>query len=275
VPDASFVQDPDRPELVPKPAAGRIFTAAVRPARFADVHPTNRLRLDGIARYLQDLSADDTLDADLPRREGWVVRRTVVEVAQFPRYLERLTLSTWCSGIGSHYAERRAEILGDRGGRVEAASLWVSIDPETTRPRRVSEDFLACYGEAAGGRRITARLAHDNPPEDLDEVAWPLRATDFDMWQHVNNSVSWAILEEAVARYGVPLDAPVLAEVEHRGQIVPGASVRWGAREHDGGLDVWVQADGTTATTGRIRPLPPAAPAPAAPAPAAPTPDDR
>ena len=124
-----------------------MFEAAVRPARFADVHPSGRLRLDGIARYLQDLSADDTVDADLPRRDAWVVRRTVVEVTSFPRYLERLTLSTWCSGIGSHYAERRAQVIGDRGGRIEASSLWVSVDPTTGRPSRVSQDFLDCYGD--------------------------------------------------------------------------------------------------------------------------------
>jgi acyl-ACP thioesterase len=213
------------------------------------------LRLDGIARYLQDLSADDTVDADLPRRDAWMVRRTVVEVVAFPRYLERLHLSTWCSGIGSHYAERRAEIVGDREGRIEAASLWVSIDPTSGRPARVSEDFLACYGEAAAGRRITARLQHADPPSDLEPQPWPLRATDFDLWQHVNNSITWAILEEALAERDAELSAPVLAEVEHRTQIVHGAQVAWAAAEVEGGLDVWVLADGATACTGRIRGL--------------------
>ena len=87
-----------------------------RRVRLADVSPAGRLRLDAAARFLQDLSADDTADAALEDAEAWVVRKTVIEVAAFPRYLEPLELATWCSGTGSHWAERRISIQGERGG---------------------------------------------------------------------------------------------------------------------------------------------------------------
>jgi len=49
-------------ELVARPRGGRVFEG-VRKVRLADVSPAGRLRLDATARFLQDLSADDTADA--------------------------------------------------------------------------------------------------------------------------------------------------------------------------------------------------------------------
>jgi acyl-ACP thioesterase len=245
---------PDDEALTPRPAAGRVFQAGRRPVRFADVHPSGRMRLDGIARHLQDLSADDTVDAALEDGGAWVVRRTVVEVDAFPRYLEVLTPVTWCSGTGSHYAERRAEIRGERGGQIDAASLWVQVERDSGRPRRVTPQFTELYGAAAGGRQITARLVHDAPPPDLDLRDWVVRASDFDMWRHVNNSVYWAIVEEAWASID-DLAAPLRAELEHRDAISPGASVQWGwVPSPGGGFDLWILADGAVVASAQVRP---------------------
>ena len=172
--------DPSPSALVPRPSVGRAFEE-VRRVRLADVSPAGRLRLDAATRYLQDLSADDTADAALPDAESWVVRKTVIEVQQFPRYLEALEMATWCSGIGSHYAERRISIVGERGGAIEAATTWVHVDAGSGRPKRVSEGFTELYGEAAAGRRIKARLTHDPLPDgEVDRAPWPLRFTDFE-----------------------------------------------------------------------------------------------
>jgi acyl-ACP thioesterase len=70
-------------DLVPLPAHGRRFSAD-RPVRLGDVSPRGRLRLDAVVRYLQDTSSDDTADSALEDADGWVVRRTVVEVSTFP-----------------------------------------------------------------------------------------------------------------------------------------------------------------------------------------------
>lgn len=245
---------PSGTPLTPRPASGRVFEARPRPVRFADADPEGRLRLDGIARYLQDLSADDTVDAALPDGGWWIVRRTVVEVHAFPRYLEELRLATWCSGVGSHYAERRAQLVGEHGGRVEAASLWVHVERRTGRPARVPAGFLECYGEAAAERRVTARLEHGDPPEDLELHPWAVRATDFDRWRHVNNSHYWAMVEEALA--GDPLvSAPLRATVEHRTAIERGDAVSWAARRDDAGLALWVVARDAVVATAEVAPL--------------------
>lgn len=248
---------PSPSALVPRPRAGRVFEAARR-VRLADVSPAGRLRLDAATRYLQDVSADDTADAALADAEAWVVRRTVIEVATFPRYLELLRLATWCSGIGSHYAERRISISGERGGAIEAATTWVHVDTGSGRPRRVPERFHDCYGDAAAGRRIKARLTLPDPPADgagVDRAPWPLRFTDVDVLDHVNNAAYWEAVEETLADHR-DLRAPLRAELEHRRAVERGDQVeRWSRRERDGALSVWLVVDGAPAAAARVRPL--------------------
>lgn len=241
-------------DLVGRPRAGRVFEGARR-VRLADVSPAGRLRLDAAARFLQDLSADDTADAALPDAEAWVVRKTVIEVTTFPRYLEPLELATWCSGTGSHWAERRISIVGALGGAVEAATTWVHFDSASGRPSRIPPGFDAIYGEAAGGRRVKARLDHPDPPDRGREgFPWPLRFTDFDVLDHVNNAACWQIVEEALAsRRG--LRAPLRAEVQHRTAIERGAIVDVIVTDDEGAVSLWARADDAIAVTARVEPL--------------------
>lgn len=242
-----------RSELVPRPAVGRVFEEARR-VRLGDVSPGGRLRLDATTRYLQDLSADDTADAELPDAESWVVRKTVIEVRAFPRYLEALELATWCGGTGSHWAERRISMVGEAGAVVEAATTWVHVDQGSGRPKRVPDSFLALYGEACGGRRIKARLEHADPPPDAEPVPWALRFTDFDVLSHVNNASYWEAVEEALSSRRA-LRAPLRAEVEHRSAIERGASVAVVTADDAGVLSVWVLADGAVAASAIVQPI--------------------
>ena len=240
-------------ELVDRPAEGRVFEGARR-VRLADVSPAGRLRLDAAARFLQDVSADDTADAALPDAEAWVVRKTVIEVTAFPRYLEPIALATWCSGTGSHWAERRISIAGDAGSAIEAATTWVHFDTATGRPSRIPAGFDEIYGEAAGGRKVKARLDHPDPPAaELHGFAWPLRFTDFDVLGHVNNAACWQIVEEALSARR-DLRAPLRAEVQHRTAIERGATVEVRVANDDHALRLWAEADGAVALTATVSP---------------------
>ncbi len=125
-----------------------------------------RLRFDAVARYVQDVSGDDTVDAGLDN-VAWVVRRTKVAVGRSPRFREQLTLCTFCSGLGRRWAERRVSVVGDQGAAIESVSLWIHLDADTGRPVPMPEAFHRQYDQAAAGRVVSTRLQHDaDPPAD-------------------------------------------------------------------------------------------------------------
>lgn len=203
-------------DLPPVPAAGRTYSST-RTVRLGDAGLDGSLRLDALARFLQDVAADDAHAVGL-RDASWVVRRTVLVVEGRPRYGERIELTTFCGGIGSRFAERRTSVTGP-SSRLEASSLWVYLD-ERGRPAPLPPVFVEAYGEAAGGRSASSRLSLPAPAADGVAAGepWPLRATDFDVLGHVNNAVYWAMVEDE------PVDQGELV-LEYRTPIEPGASV--------------------------------------------------
>lgn len=240
------------PLEVREPESGRVFRQRRR-VNLGDVSPSGRVRLDALARYLQDVSDIDTVDAGFPPDEGWVVRRSDIRVDAFPVFREWVDLSTWCSGIGGRWAERRVSITGADGGRVEAAVLWVHLDPRG-RPARLPERFHDLFAEAARGRTVRARLQHGPLPPAVPAEAYPLRFCDFDVLGHVNNANSWVPVEEARAGRG-GLDAPLRASVEHPAAIERDAAVSVAVADADDGFDLWMVDGETVCSTARLRRL--------------------
>jgi acyl-ACP thioesterase len=219
--------------LLPLPSSGRRFTAE-RTVRLGDVDPSGQLRVDAVARYLQDVASDDAVDAGLSNALGWVVRRTMIRIERPPSVGERVRLVTYCTGAGRSWAERRTSIAGEQGTAVEAVSLWVHVDVATGRPVRLGDDFAAIYGESAGGRVVTSKLSFSGgPTSPAVTVPWTFRRTDLDPFGHVNNAAHWAVLEEVLqsqsaSRCGVgeieyvapaSADTPIQLVVDRNGQL--------------------------------------------------------
>ncbi|MGI8412899.1 MAG: hypothetical protein ACR2QA_10540 [Solirubrobacteraceae bacterium] len=70
-------------ELVSPPAHGRVFTRVLVPG-LADCAPSGRIRLDALARWLQDIAYADVDEGGLAPSAAWVVRRTRLCVLRFP-----------------------------------------------------------------------------------------------------------------------------------------------------------------------------------------------
>jgi len=208
-------------ELIPPPEDGRVFERSMRPG-LADCAPSGRTRLDALARWLQDVAYADIEDAGLQDAAIWVVRRTRIRAARFPRFSEHLTVRTFCSGIGRMWAERRTMIAraGESKTEVDAVSLWVHLDPITGRPAPLTAAELAVYGGTVGDRRVKARLRHPGPGESESESAWSFRATDCDLADHVNNAAYWQPLEQELLAGPEPERIDV--EIEFRTPSQPG-----------------------------------------------------
>lgn len=208
-------------ELVPVPDRGRIHAGGARPG-LADCAPSGRARLDALARWLQDVAYADVEDAGVADVAVWVVRRTRIRVDRFPRFGERFRLQTFCSGFGRAWAERRTVIAPVDVGQaaVQAVSLWVHLDPVTRRPFPLTPRELELYGEAAGSRKVTARLRHPAPRSADSARRWTFRATECDLAGHVNNSAYWQPIEEELLAGSDPDGLDV--EMEFRTPAQPG-----------------------------------------------------
>jgi len=237
----------DQAELVAVPDVGRRF-ATNRRVRWGDVDRSSRLRLDALARYLQDLANDDTRDAGHDPLAPWVVRRTVIVVHRRPRLGEQLDLVTFNGGTGSRWAERRTSVRGERG-HVECASLWVFVDPISGRPARLTQAFHDTFDEAAQGRTVGARLTHGPVPGDGDRRAWAVRATDIDPLGHVNNAATWEAIEDELARRDLTAGR---AELEYHDGIDPADDVELVSRLEGDTLAVWLTVQGRVRATARL-----------------------
>ncbi len=198
-----------------------MFVQPMRPG-LADCAPSGRIRLDALARWLQDVAYGDVEDAGLEGAAVWVVRRTRMCVERFPRFAERCLASTFCSGIGRMWAERRTTIapLGDDTPTVEAVSLWVHLDADLRRPTPLTDGELSVYGPLGHDRRISARLRHPPPPPVAAHQSWRFRFTDCDLADHVNNAAYWQPLEEELLAGPDPERIDV--EIEYRSAAQPG-----------------------------------------------------
>jgi acyl-ACP thioesterase len=234
-------------EFVDVPARGRVFRSHRR-VHLGDVDASARLRLAAIARYLQDVATDDADDAGLSDgNRVWVVRSTDIDIVRPPWYHEPVELTTFCSGFGPRWAERRTIITGEYGALVDTVALWVYVDRGSGRPLVLDEHFHTIFGEAARGRRVRGRLVHGPPSPDADVRPWPLRASDFDVLHHVNNARSLEAFEDELARC-LPGRVPTRARVEYRGTVERGDPVELAGAVQCGGneseLAMWLSVDG-------------------------------
>jgi acyl-ACP thioesterase len=200
--------------LAEHPGTGRAYRERVR-AGIDTTGPSGRVRLDAIARWLQDAAYFDLVDAGWERPAPWIVRRLRIQVRRFPVLGEPVGLTTWCSALGKAVAERRTSLRGEDGARIETVAQWIAVDPATGRLAALPEDVRALYAPSAAARRSRTRLHH--PPEAPPDAArrpFGFRATDLDAVGHVNNAAYWAVLEEELVEH--PPGAPLDAEVEHR-----------------------------------------------------------
>ncbi len=246
--------EPGAAEITPRPNVGRVFERGRR-IRLADVDPTGRCRLDALVRHLQDVARDDSADSGLVDPMNWVVRRTMLEVRRAPVFQEWVELSTWCSGHGSRWAERRTDLIGGDGARVCAVTLWIYVDFESGRPRKRNEDVFEIYGPPARDRVVTARQSlPTTPPDGARDLPWTVRFAGLDGLGHVNNAAQWVPVEEVLAIAGMS-PQPIRAELEHGAGVEQyhDTHLRWTTA--DRGVDSWLMTDGVAGSVARVREL--------------------
>ena len=176
-----------------------------------------RLRLDAVARFLQDVAIEDVSETGWGTPEHlWFIRRIRIEVREPFLQDHEVALVTWCSGLAAIAAGRRWSVSGDGGGRIEVDSVWIHLGPDQ-RPARI--EGFGVYAEATAGRGVSTRLELDSPGDGAVRRPWPLRTSDVDLHGHVNNAVYWQAVEDALRGGPVDPPGPLVAELEYRDPV--------------------------------------------------------
>ncbi|MFC9898092.1 acyl-[acyl-carrier-protein] thioesterase [Nocardia sp. NPDC127579] len=227
------------------------------PVRLGDTDGRQRLRLDAVARYLQDIGYDHlTVVEDGDLHPGWIVRRTVIDVLRPIEFGDRVHLRRWPSALSNRWCNMRIKVDSENGGLIESEMFLIHVDIEAGRPARMTDRFMAPMLAATTDHRLRwrAALAAD-PAPDADVSPFPLRVTDVDHYGHVNNAVHWEAVEEAIARHPDLREQPYRVILEHVGPVLAGDDVRIRAWRDNTGLHVQLEVDATARTLARITPI--------------------
>ena len=190
--------------------------------RAGDVDRLGRLRLDGVVRYMQDMGQDHLREKGYDDVHPlWIVRRSMVDMIGPIEFKDTLRLRRWCSGASNRWCEVRVRIEGRRGGLIESEAFWINFNRETQGPARIADDFMDALLQTTTVNRLRwkAYLAAGSRA-DADEIReFPIRVSDIDLFDHVNNSVYWKVVEEYLGPYPELQEAPLRVTIEHDAPI--------------------------------------------------------
>ncbi|MFI7193304.1 acyl-[acyl-carrier-protein] thioesterase [Nocardia nova] len=227
------------------------------PVRLGDTDGDQRLRLDAVARYLQDIGYDHLQvveDGDL--HPGWIVRRTVIDVLRPIEFGDRVHLRRWPSALSNRWCNMRIQVRSENGGLLETEMFLIHVDIEAGRPARMTERFMAPMRAATVEHRLRWRAAlREAAGDDAEVRPFPLRVTDVDRYGHVNNAVHWEAVEEALARFPDAPTPPYRVILEHAGPVMGADEVMIRAWRDADALHVQLEVDGSARTLARIEPL--------------------
>jgi len=193
------------------------------PLRVADIDRVGRLRMDAAARHVQDIGQDQLREMGYEATHPlWIVRRTMMDLIRPIEFQDMLRVRRWCSGASNRWCEMRVRIDGKRGGGlVEAESFWININRETQGPARMSDDFLAALKRTTTVERLRwkAYLTAGGRQDAAEIYEYPIRFTDIDLFDHMNNSVYWTVVEDYLSRHPELLAAPLRVTLEHEAPV--------------------------------------------------------
>jgi acyl-ACP thioesterase len=188
------------------------------PLRVADVDRTGRLKFDAATRHIQDIGSDQLREMGFDDTHPlWIVRRTMIDLIEPIEFKDMLRLRRWCSGTSNRWCEMRVRIDGRRGGLMESEAFWININRETQGPARISDDFIAGLQRTTDVDRLRWKAyLKAGSRETADQTReYPVRVSDIDIFDHMNNSVYWSVVEDYLHGHPELLKAPLRVAIEH------------------------------------------------------------
>ena len=188
------------------------------PLRVADTDRTGRLRFDAATRHIQDVGTDQLRELGYEETHPlWIVRRTMIDLVRPIEFQDMMRLRRWCSGTSNRWCEMRVRIDGRKGGLIESEAFWININRETQGPARISDDFIAGLHRTTSVDRLRWKAyLKAGGRSDADEIReYPVRVSDIDIFDHMNNSVYWSVVEDYLYNHPELLKKPLRVTIEH------------------------------------------------------------
>jgi acyl-ACP thioesterase len=208
------------------------------PLRVADTDRTGRLRFDAATRHIQDVGTDQLRELGYEETHPlWIVRRTMIDLIAPIEFQDMLRLRRWCSGTSNRWCEMRVRIDGRKGGLIESEAFWINFNRETQGPARISDDFIAGLRRTTSVDRLRWKAyLKAGAREDAAAVyKYPVRVSDIDIFDHMNNSVYWSVVEDYLHSHPEMLRGPLRVTIEHDAAVALGENLEIVSHVHPAG----------------------------------------
>ncbi|WP_433191875.1 acyl-ACP thioesterase domain-containing protein [Nocardia sp. CA-107356] len=252
--------------LPEQPLGAEVFTARYR-MRTSDIDAAMRLRLDAVARYLQDIAADMIETWQHYETDPfWILRRTIIDVIEPISWPGNVTVQRWCSATSTRWMNMRQTIRSSHEtspfnpehrppGHIETESFCIKVD-RSGQLSRITEAAQEHLNRHVADTRLRWRplITEPLPAASADDRQFSIRATDIDPFDHVNNAVYWHAVENELAMHPDLIERRHRAIVEFLRPIPPATRVTVRTSRDPHQLVVWLLLDeNTIAATATVR----------------------
>ncbi|MFT3661225.1 MAG: thioesterase [Gordonia sp. (in: high G+C Gram-positive bacteria)] len=250
------------PEYVPladRKEGARFYANGYR-VRTGDVDQEMRVRLDGLARFLQDVANDNFDASDFTDTDPfWIVRRTVIDVLEPITWPADFHAERWCGALSTRWTDMRVRLTSVSetnrfnpeprpNGRVETSGFWINVNDQGM-PSRISDGSFEMLSSMTDEHRLRWRSMNPEQAPDPAELDLPdrehvLRITDFDPFRHLNNAAYLEAVEDELVDHTDLLDVPHRLVIEYLRPITPGTPITIRRKRIEGCLYLWMLIPG-------------------------------
>jgi acyl-CoA thioester hydrolase len=101
-------------------------------------------------RYAQDVAVahwKSAIPQEIRKSVTWVARRHEIDYLRLAFVDEDLIARTWIESVSGASMERRIDIIRPADGTLltQVRTVWVALDPDSLRPKRIDEGLKARF----------------------------------------------------------------------------------------------------------------------------------
>ncbi len=233
----------------------RFFEADYR-VRTGDVDQEMRVRLDAVARYLQDVANDNIEVTEFRDSDPfWIVRRTVIDVIEPITWPASFNAQRWCGALSTRWTNMRVRLTSTHetnrfnpeprpDGLIETEAFWINVNDQGM-PSRLTDEAYEMLSQMTDEHRLRWKSMNADKAPAADELELAdrphiLRITDFDPFKHLNNAAYLEAVEDELTDHGDLVDVPHRLVIEYLRPIVPGTEITIRRRRVGDRLEMWL-----------------------------------